>query len=263
MAFAFMRIHCPRQSHSRCTARRRQAVYATCSCTRVVALATTSHTLLWTILRECMLLLVLGLGFGIPIALSSTHILKSLLYQLGPLDPATITIAIGAVAYKTLAAAWLPARRAATIDPSQALRTESLAGSRELPRPRGAKLFQTFCQCSGAGISIPGSGALLLRFVLHDTFQVGRLRGPSESKTRHIGNHSSSDDEETKRSHGYQRYPSTRSKKPCYCATKDPYLRGPLTTTLLGLVPARPARASAANHRRSSTLAGVMTGGLQ
>jgi predicted permease len=89
-----------------------------------LALGAQSHTLLWMILRECILLLVLGLALGIPIALSSTGILKSLLYQLSPLDPAAITIAICAVACMTLAAAWLPARRAATIDPSQALRTE-------------------------------------------------------------------------------------------------------------------------------------------
>jgi hypothetical protein len=39
---------------------------------------------LWMILRECILLLVLGLSIGIPVALSSTRILKSLLYELSP-----------------------------------------------------------------------------------------------------------------------------------------------------------------------------------
>jgi predicted permease len=89
-----------------------------------LALGAQSHTLLWLILRECILLLVLGFAIGIPVALSSTHILKSLLYQLSPLDPTAIAIAIAAVACITIAAGWLPARRASKIDPMQALRTE-------------------------------------------------------------------------------------------------------------------------------------------
>jgi predicted permease len=89
-----------------------------------LALGAQSHALLWMILRESVVLLVLGLALGIPIALSSTRILASLLYQLSPLDPAAISIAIAAVVCMTIAAAWLPARRATRIDPSQALRTE-------------------------------------------------------------------------------------------------------------------------------------------
>ncbi len=89
-----------------------------------LALGAQSRALLWMILRECLLLLVLGLAIGIPVALSSTRILKSLLYQLSPLDPPAIIMAIAAVACVTVAAAWLPARRATRINPSQALRTE-------------------------------------------------------------------------------------------------------------------------------------------
>jgi len=89
-----------------------------------LALGAQSHTLLWLVLRESILLLVLGLAVGIPIALSSTHILKSLLYQLSPLDPMAISVAIAAVALMMIAAAWLPARRATRVDPLQALRAE-------------------------------------------------------------------------------------------------------------------------------------------
>ena len=89
-----------------------------------LALGAQSRALLWMILRECLLLLVLGLAIGIPVALSSTRILKSLLYQLSPLDPPAIIMAIAAVACMTVAAAWLPARRATRINPSQALRME-------------------------------------------------------------------------------------------------------------------------------------------
>jgi ABC-type antimicrobial peptide transport system permease subunit len=80
--------------------------------------------LLWMVLRECILLLALGLAIGVPVALSSARILKNLLYELSPLDPTAISIAIAAISVMTIAAAWLPARRATKIDPMQALRAE-------------------------------------------------------------------------------------------------------------------------------------------
>ena len=89
-----------------------------------LALGAQSFALRWLILRECILLLLLGLAIGIPVALSSTRILKTLLYQLSPLDPVSIASAIAAVTCMTLVAAWIPARRATRIDPTQALRTE-------------------------------------------------------------------------------------------------------------------------------------------
>ena len=89
-----------------------------------LALGAQSHALLWLILREYVLLMFLGFAIGIPVALSSTHILESLLYRLSPLDPTAIAIAIAGVACVTVAAGWLPARRASKINPVQALRTE-------------------------------------------------------------------------------------------------------------------------------------------
>jgi predicted permease len=89
-----------------------------------LALGARSHMLLWMILRECILLLALGLALGVPVALSSTRVLKSVLYELSPLDPTSISIAIVAVTVMTIAAAWLPARRATKIDPMHALRAE-------------------------------------------------------------------------------------------------------------------------------------------
>lgn len=89
-----------------------------------LALGARSHMLVWMILRESLLLLALGLVIGVPIALSSTRIVKSQLYELSPLDPTAIFIAIAVVSLMTLAAAWLPARRATKINPVQALRAE-------------------------------------------------------------------------------------------------------------------------------------------
>jgi len=89
-----------------------------------LALGAQMPALLWMILRQCVVLLVIGLFIGVPVALSSTRILKSLLFNLSPLDSTAMATAIAAVSIMSLAAAWLPARRATTIDPSQALRTE-------------------------------------------------------------------------------------------------------------------------------------------
>jgi ABC-type antimicrobial peptide transport system permease subunit len=89
-----------------------------------LALGARSHMLLWMVLRESILQLAFGLAIGVPLALSSTGILKSQLYELSPLDPTAISIAIAAVSVMTVVAAWLPARRATKIDPMQALRTE-------------------------------------------------------------------------------------------------------------------------------------------
>jgi ABC-type antimicrobial peptide transport system permease subunit len=89
-----------------------------------LALGAQSSTLLWLVLRECLLLLAFGLAIGIPVSLSSTRILKSLLYELSPFDPMAISTAIVAVAVMTIAAAWLPARRATRINLIQALRAE-------------------------------------------------------------------------------------------------------------------------------------------
>jgi predicted permease len=89
-----------------------------------LALGAQSRILLWLVMRESLLLLVIGLAIGIPIALSSTRILKSLLFELSPLDPVAISASIAAVAVMTIAAAWLPARRATKINPIQALRAE-------------------------------------------------------------------------------------------------------------------------------------------
>jgi predicted permease len=89
-----------------------------------LALGAQARTLLWLVLRESLVLLALGLAVGIPVALSSTRILKGLLFELSPLDSTAISVAIFVVSAMTVAAAWLPARRATRIDPTVALRTE-------------------------------------------------------------------------------------------------------------------------------------------
>jgi ABC-type antimicrobial peptide transport system permease subunit len=64
------------------------------------------------------------LAAGLPIALLSAGVLRSLLYGLQPRDPVTFFASLLVVIVVTLAASFLPARQAAAIEPIKALRTE-------------------------------------------------------------------------------------------------------------------------------------------
>jgi predicted permease len=89
-----------------------------------LALGAQTSALRWMVLRESLLLLTIGLALGVPIALTSTGILRKLLYQLSPTDPWTFVLATIVIAAMTLIAAWLPARRATKVDPMVALRCD-------------------------------------------------------------------------------------------------------------------------------------------
>ena len=66
----------------------------------------------------------LGLLLGIPAALLAGHLMASQLYGVGAYDPAAFIGATLVLAACAALAGFIPARRAASIDPMQALRTE-------------------------------------------------------------------------------------------------------------------------------------------
>ena len=76
------------------------------------------------VLREAMVLVVLGLATGIPLSLASTRLLHSYLFGLNGTDPATLLIVILVLGTVASFAAFIPARRAAGVDPNVALRYE-------------------------------------------------------------------------------------------------------------------------------------------
>jgi macrolide transport system ATP-binding/permease protein len=89
-----------------------------------MALGATRSSVLGMILRGAILEVLIGLVFGIPAALYAGYLMKSLLYGVGSYD---LTALVGAPLTLMLCAAgaaMIPARRAATIDPMRALRTE-------------------------------------------------------------------------------------------------------------------------------------------
>jgi predicted permease len=79
---------------------------------------------LWMVLRENLRVTVAGLMCGLVVALISAGLMKSLLFGLQPRDPLTFIVAFATVVLVSLAASFLPARRAASIAPVQALRIE-------------------------------------------------------------------------------------------------------------------------------------------
>jgi predicted permease len=76
------------------------------------------------ILREAGLLLAVGLVIGTGLAVAASTAASTLLFGLKPHDPATLAMAVVALATAALAASYLPARRAARLDPMVALREE-------------------------------------------------------------------------------------------------------------------------------------------
>ena len=78
----------------------------------------------WPVLREALLLAVSGIVFGIPVALGVVRLIQSLLFGVSPYDPVTLISAVVLLVVVTMVAAWVPARRAAKVDPLTALRYE-------------------------------------------------------------------------------------------------------------------------------------------
>lgn len=76
------------------------------------------------LLRESLQVTVAGMALGLLIALMSAGLMKSLLFGVQPRDPGTFATASGVVILVSLSASLLPARRAASIAPMNALRTE-------------------------------------------------------------------------------------------------------------------------------------------
>jgi putative ABC transport system permease protein len=89
-----------------------------------MALGAQEHDVLSVVIRQGMTLTLIGCGLGAILAVALTRVVSSLLYGVTPTDPLTFVLTVlllGAVAFVSC---WLPARRAARIDPMVALRYE-------------------------------------------------------------------------------------------------------------------------------------------
>ena len=78
----------------------------------------------WMVLRESLWMVAAGMAVGIPAALALTQLVREALYGIQPNDPLSFVVAGALMVVVAAVAAWIPARRAARVDPLRALRCE-------------------------------------------------------------------------------------------------------------------------------------------
>jgi predicted permease len=89
-----------------------------------MALGAQHRSVIWLMLRDVVVLLAVGIALGVAGSLAAGRLIESLLYGVQPNDPLHLGAALAILAAATAMAAYLPARRAARLDPMAALREE-------------------------------------------------------------------------------------------------------------------------------------------
>jgi len=89
-----------------------------------MALGASRTNVVRLILRGASLRVLLGLGFGIPLAIGAGRLISAQLYGVSSWDPLALVVAAATLALSAFFAAVIPARRAASISPMSALRNE-------------------------------------------------------------------------------------------------------------------------------------------
>jgi putative ABC transport system permease protein len=89
-----------------------------------LALGEQKARLKWMFIRSGLVLTRSGVAIGLAAAAGLTRLMKSLLFGVSPLDPLTYASVVVVLAVSAVLASYLPARRAAAVNPVVALRAE-------------------------------------------------------------------------------------------------------------------------------------------
>jgi putative ABC transport system permease protein len=89
-----------------------------------IALGARHGEIVQMVVRQGLAVALAGIGVGIAAALSLTRLIATLLFEVKPNDPLTFVLVAMGLAATALLASWLPARKAAAVDPLMALRYE-------------------------------------------------------------------------------------------------------------------------------------------
>ena len=89
-----------------------------------VAVGASASDVLWLVLKEGLRMAALGAGIGLVGALAAQRLIRGLLFGVSPADPLTLGAACVFLFAVVLVACWMPAQRAARVDPLVALRYE-------------------------------------------------------------------------------------------------------------------------------------------
>jgi putative ABC transport system permease protein len=90
-----------------------------------IALGATREHVIGMVVRRGLVMALIGIALGTAGAWAMTRVLKSLLFGVGERDPLTFALVAVLLAAVALFASWLPARRAARVDPLRAMRAET------------------------------------------------------------------------------------------------------------------------------------------
>jgi len=89
-----------------------------------MAMGATQGGIVLLVLRQVAVLLMIGIAAGGALATFAGHAIRTFLYEVNPASPALLALAVGSLVLAAGIATLLPARRAAAVDPMEALRTE-------------------------------------------------------------------------------------------------------------------------------------------
>ncbi len=89
-----------------------------------IALGALPGDMLWLVLRETLALVSLGFGIGIPVALAASRLISTMLFGVKAADPVNMILCVLVMFVIALGSGYVPARRAANVDPIVALRYE-------------------------------------------------------------------------------------------------------------------------------------------